>query len=229
MCVASTSRHTVEWKRLGCVSRPVAPRNSEAAKGILRIIKDDTERHLQLEQLRASEQRSRRLIGDVPDYAIFTLDPRGYVTSWNAGARFIKGYESREIIGSHFSRFYPPDAIERGWPEHEREVAAMDGRFEDEGWRLRKDGAQFPAKISLTPLVDAHGELYGFAHLTQDLTHERQAQALENVAERINEFLGILAHEPRNPLAPIRNAVALMGRKGLGATPPARLAPIADA
>src|SRR5690349_24532896 len=90
--------------------------------------------------LRESEDRFRLLVEQVQDYAIFMLDPEGRVVTWNAGAERLKGYRADEIIGRHFSRFYPEEAVGRGWPDHELEVARREGRFEDEGWRVRKDG-----------------------------------------------------------------------------------------
>src|SRR6476619_1912980 len=95
------------------------------------------------ESLRGSDERFRLLVESVQDYAIFMLDPEGRVLTWNAGAERIKGYSASEIIGQHFSRFYPPEVVESGWPEHELQVDQMEGRFEDEGWRLRKDGSRF--------------------------------------------------------------------------------------
>src|SRR6195952_2561474 len=99
------------------------------------------------ENLRVSEERFRLLVESVRDYAIFMLDPDGIVMTWNAGAQRFKGYEAHEIIGQHFSRFYPPDALARKLPEHELAVAAEKGSFEDEGWRLRKDGTRFWANV----------------------------------------------------------------------------------
>src|SRR5262245_56098433 len=96
----------------------------------------------------------RRLVGEVPDYAIFMLDPQGYVRTWNKGAQRIKGYSADEIIGCHFSIFYPQERIDAGWPEHELRVAAETGRFEDEGWRLRRDGTQFWANVVITRVLD---------------------------------------------------------------------------
>src|SRR5438067_1986935 len=103
---------------------------------------------------RAAEEHFRLMVESVRDYAIISLDPEGRVTSWNAGAQRIKGYAAEEIVGQHFSRFYPPEAVDRGWPVHELEVAQREGRFEDEGWRLRKDGSRFWANVVLTALRD---------------------------------------------------------------------------
>src|SRR3954471_23955170 len=91
--------------------------------------------------LRESEEQFAKLVSGVRDYAVFLLDRRGNVRTWNAGAERAKGYRAEEIIGHHFSRFYPSDAVSSGWPAHELEVAAATGRFEDEGWRVRKDGS----------------------------------------------------------------------------------------
>src|SRR5688572_17128982 len=103
---------------------------------------------------RGGEDLFRLLVERVKDYAIFVLDPNGIVVSWNAGAENIKGYCAEEIIGHHFSRFYPAEAIRSGWPKTELEHAARDGRFEDEGWRVRKDGTRFWANVVITALYD---------------------------------------------------------------------------
>jgi PAS domain S-box-containing protein len=311
--------------------------------GYAKVTRDLTERRQQEERLKESEERSRALIGGVRDYAIFMLDPQGYVTTWNEGAQHIKGYEAHEIIGSHFSRFYPQESIQQGLPERELRGATLEGRFEDEGWRLRKDGSRFWANVVITAIRDAGGDLRGFSKITrdlterreqenrlkeseerfrllvegvseyaifmldragfvsswnsgaqrimgynaaeiigkhsahlypaedirenkpwrlltaaresgraadegwrvrkdgslfwgsstltaikdsegrhcgfakvmQDLTERRHAESLADTAQRMHEFIAMLAHELRNPLAPIRNAVALMGRKGM--------------
>jgi len=104
------------------------------------------------------------------DYAMFLLDPTGHIVSWNAGARRIKGYAPEDIIGRHFSIFYTRDALDRGWPAHELKVAGMEGRFEDEGWRVRKDGSRFWANVVITALRDDEGKLGGFSKITRDLT-----------------------------------------------------------
>src|SRR5918993_984127 len=127
----------------------------------------------------------RLLVATVRDYAIFALDARGYVLTWNAGAAHLKGYHAHEIIGRHFSSFYPPDDIAAGKPEMELVVAARDGRFEDEGWRIRKNGSRFWANVIVTALRDESGTVVGFAKVTRDLTERRAAeeQAIRLAAE----------------------------------------------
>ncbi len=134
---------------------------------------------------RESDERLRLMVEGVKDYAIFMLDPEGYVVTWNAGAERLKGYTAQEIIGQHFSRFYPEEAIDRGWPNEELRRAIADGRIEDEGWRLRKDGTKFWASVIITALRDATGVLRGFGKVTRDLTERRQAE--ENVRRLIQE------------------------------------------
>jgi PAS domain S-box-containing protein len=154
----------------------------------------------------------RLLVDRVMDYAIFGLDERGIVVSWNAGAQRIKGYRAEEIIGHHFSRFYTEDAIRSGWPMTELAGARKDGRFEDEGWRVRKDGSRFWANVVITALYDDAGTLRGFAKVTRDLTERKRAERLESDARQLHEFVAMLAHELRNPLAPIHNALTLAQR-----------------
>ncbi len=126
------------------------------------------------------------LIDSTTDYAIFMLDPTGHVVTWNAGAQRIKGYTRDEIVGKHFSIFYPPDAIARNWPQTELELATRDGRFEDEGWRLRQDGTRFWANVVITALRDAAGNLIGFGKVSRDLTGRRRAeQDLRESEERL--------------------------------------------
>ena len=165
--------------------------------------------------LRDSEVRFRLLVEGVKDYAIFLLDPDGRISSWNAGAERIKGYTADEIIGEHFSRFYPPDAIARRWPWRELELAIQGGRFEDEGWRVRKDGSQFWANVTITALYDEEGALYGFAKVTRDLTERRRVESLEEAARRMNEFLAMVSHELRTPLNSILGWASMLRRSGL--------------
>lgn len=159
----------------------------------------------------------RLLIDNVKDYAIFRLDPHGNIASWNLGAERIKGYTAREIIGQHFSIFYPRQDVAAGKCEFELEVAVREGRFEEEGWRIRKDGSTFWASVVITALWDETGTLRGFGKVTRDLTsrllaeQERiQRARAEEGERRKEEFLAIMGHELRNPLAPMLTAVHLI-------------------
>ncbi|HEX2093641.1 MAG TPA: ATP-binding protein [Longimicrobiaceae bacterium] len=134
--------------------------------------------------LHESETRFRLLVESVRDYAIFMLDPEGRIVSWNAGAARIKGYTEEEILGKHFSIFYTEPDLERHYPEYELKVAVREGRFEDEGWRVRKDGSRFWANVVITALRDPEGRLVGFAKVTRDLTERRQAESERAALER---------------------------------------------
>ena len=123
-----------------------------------------------------SGELHRLLVETVRDYAIFALDPQGYILSWNAGAEQFKGYTAEEAIGQHFSIFYPANLVARRHPEYELEVAVREGRFEEEGWRVRKDGTRFWANVVITALRDQHGKLVGFAKVTRDLSARRAAE-----------------------------------------------------
>ena len=136
-------------------------------------------------RLRANAFQFDQLVDGVRDYAIFLLDANGYIVSWNQGAERIKGYTADEIIGKHFSTFYTAESIERGWPLYELKVARREGRFEDEGWRVRKDGSRFWAGVTITALRDRHGGSEGFLKITRDLTARKQAE--EQAARLIRE------------------------------------------
>ena len=135
------------------------------------------------------EESFRLLVDSVRDYAIVMLDPKGRVVSWNSGAERIKGYTPEEIIGKDFTCFYPPEAIQRGLPQRELETAAKEGRFEDEGWRVRKDGSQFWANAIITALRDPAGALRGYAKVTRDLTERKQAE--ERIQQQSKEILDL--------------------------------------
>jgi PAS domain S-box-containing protein len=170
---------------------------------------------------RAGEVPLRLLLESIKDYAIFMLDPEGYVASWNPGAERIKGYRAEEIVGQHFSTFYPDEDILAGKCELELAVAAETGRFEDEAWRLRKDGTRFWANVIISAVRDENGTLIGFGKVTRDLTERRQAEreraarlAAEQASRAKDEFIAVLAHELRSPLAPIVTALQLARLRG---------------
>ncbi len=133
-----------------------------------------------------SDEVFRLLVDSVKDYAIFLLDPDGKVATWNQGAERIKGYRAKEIIGQHFSRFYPREAAESKWPDRELELATKEGRYTDEGLRVRKDGSTFWAYVVITALRDKSGTLRGFSKVTRDLTERRD---LEERTRQLNKEL----------------------------------------
>ena len=185
------------------------------------VTRDLTERKHAETQRKVAEERFRLLVESVSDYAIFVLDPKGFVTTWNTGAQRIKGYRADEIIGCHFSKFYPEADVAAGKCDLELEVAAREGRFEDEGWRVRKDGSQFWANVVISPVRDATGSLVGFSKVTRDLTERRRSEderaarlAAEQASKTKDEFLAMLGHELRNPLAPISSALQLLKLRG---------------
>jgi PAS domain S-box-containing protein len=183
--------------------------------GFAKVTRDLTERRRHEESLRISEARFRALVEGVRDYAIFMLDTEGCVATWNAGAKHILGYETSEILGANLSKFYPDDTNRHRLAAHELTTAAFEGRFEDEGWRVRKDGSKFWANAVLTTIRDSTGKLTGFSKITRDLTQRRHAESLADTAQRMHEFIAMLAHELRNPLAPIRNALAIMRKRDI--------------
>ncbi len=189
--------------------------------GFGKVTRDLTERIRAEEERRAADARFRQLVESVRDYAIFILDPTGRVATWNGGAQRIKGYTADEIIGSHFSRFYPEVDVRAGKCEMELEGATRTGRYEDEGWRVRKDGSMFWANVVISAIRNDAGELIGFSKVTRDLTDRRASEedrAARAAAEQANktkdEFLAMLGHELRNPLAPIVSALQLIKLRG---------------
>ncbi|HLN93179.1 MAG TPA: PAS domain S-box protein, partial [Thermoanaerobaculia bacterium] len=183
-----------------------------AITGFLKVVRDLTERRTQETSLRDSEEHFRLLVDGVEEYAIFMLDSQGNVMSWNRGAERIKGYRAAEIVGTHFSRFYPKQSVLEGKPAWELEMATRYGSFEDEDWRIRKDGSRFWANVVITALRDKGGRLRGFAKVTRDMTERRRIEDLENADRQKDQFLALLAHELRNPIAPIRTALEILRR-----------------
>jgi PAS domain S-box-containing protein len=167
--------------------------------------RDSTALHLGVDQFRL-------LVDSVRDYAIYMLDVEGYVISWNAGAERLKGYRAEEIIGQHFSRFYPPEDVQRGRPEQELRVAAAEGRAEDQSWRVRKDGSRFWAYVVVSAMYDPSGKLCGFAKVTRDLSESKQAEdALKEYATRLEQsnrelqdFAMVASHDLQEPLRKIQ-------------------------
>jgi PAS domain S-box-containing protein len=185
-------------------------------------------------ELQQTEQRFRLLVEAVQDYAIFMLDPEGHIASWNAGAQRSKGYTADEIIGQHFRVFYPPDKQAERHPEHELELARLDGRYEEEGWRIRKDGTRFWAQVTITAVHDSEGVLVGFAKVTRDYSERRLMQArqeegaaalaeanrsletaneqLRLTAEEQADFLAVTAHELRSPVGVLAGSAETLAR-----------------
>jgi two-component system NtrC family sensor kinase len=162
----------------------------KGSTGMVFVAKDIADRIRTETSLRESEERFRLLVEDVKDYAIIMLDPAGNVMSWNLGAKRIKGYRDEEIIGRHFSRFYPEEDVQQGKPQRELERAAADGRFEDEGWRIRKDGSRFWANVAISALRDKTGQLRGFSKITRDITERKRAdEALRKSEEHFRALI----------------------------------------
>lgn len=187
--------------------------------GFAKVTRDLTERRAAEEALKASEERFRLLVESVTDYAIYMLDPVGTITSWNAGAARFKGYAANEILGQNFSRFYSEEDRMAGVPSRALETASREGRFEAEGWRIRKDGSRFWANVVIDAIRNPMGELIGFAKVTRDLTERRETQiALEEAREAIfqsqkmdaiGKLTGGVAHDFNNLLAVIVGSLDL--------------------
>jgi PAS domain S-box-containing protein len=191
--------------------------------GFAKITRDLTERRKAEAHLHESQEQFRRLVQGVTDYAIFMLSPEGYVSSWNSGAQRIKGYTPEEIIGQHFSRFYTDDDQQAGLPSQTLEIATREGRFEREGWRVRKDGTQFFAHVVVDAIHNPDGSLLGFAKITRDITERmKAARALEEAREvlvqsqkmqAIGHLTGGIAHDFNNLLMAIQGSLELLRRR----------------
>jgi len=168
-----------------------------------------------------NEQLFRLLVSSVKDYAIFVLDPEGHVMTWNEGAQRIKGYSAEEIIGQHFSKFYPPEAVEIDHPANELKLARETGRYEEEGWRVRKDGTLFWANVVITALREENGDILGFSKVTRDLTERKQAEELreENTRligesnEELQRLAYVVSHELQAPIYTISRYSGLLSAR----------------
>ncbi|MBN3763412.1 PAS domain S-box protein [Burkholderia sp. Ac-20365] len=173
------------------------------------FIRDVTERF----NARELDKRFRVLVDAIKDYAITMLDPHGHITTWSAGATQVMGYAPHEVIGQSSALFYTPEDVAVGRPKRDLELAAREGRVETEEWRVRKNGTIFWANIITTALRDPNGALQGFAKITRDMSRRRRLEELEASSQRMSQFLALLGHELRNPLAPLRNAVSMLQLK----------------
>jgi PAS domain S-box-containing protein len=191
--------------------------------GYAKITRDITDRRQVEEALRASEERFRMLVQGVTDYAIYMLSPDGEITNWNAGAQYIKGYTQEEVLGSHFSRFYTDEDRAGGMPTTALETAAKEGRFEAEGWRVRKDGTRFWANVIIDAIRNEMGELVGYAKVTRDITERRNAAEMLDRAkdalfqsqklEAIGKLTGGVAHDFNNLLAVIVSGLEIISER----------------
>ncbi len=202
--------------------------------GYAKITRDLSERERSQEHLRESEQHFRLLVGGVTDYALYMLDPEGRVSSWNAGGERIKGYTSAEIVGEHFSKFYTPADRKSGKPARALKIAETTGRYEEEGWRVRKDGTFFWASVIIDPIRRDDGRLIGYAKITRDITERREAQAaLERVQKQLAEsqkmdalgqLTGGVAHDFNNLLMIVSGHIQTIKKHTAGDARAARAA-----
>lgn len=207
--------------------------------GFAKVTRDLSEKRIVEEKLRDSEERFRLMVDGVRDYAIFLIDPNGVISTWNEGAERLKGYSSKQAIGQHFSLFYPEEDRETDKARYELDEAMLTGRYEEEAWRIRRDGTRFWANIVITALRDKTGEIIGFSNVTRDLTERRRSderlrRANEELERRVerrtvelsqakseleaalqarDEFLSIASHELQTPLTSLKLRVQMLGSK----------------
>jgi PAS domain S-box-containing protein len=191
--------------------------------GFAKVTRDLTERREADQALRRSEQQFRLLVEGVTDYAIYMLSPEGIVTNWNQGAQRIKGYTPAEIVGRHFSQFYTPEDRAKGVPQRALDTALREGRFENEGWRLRKDGSRFWSHVIIDPIRNDEGELLGFAKITRDITERKETQESLNRTrealfqsqkmDAVGQLTGGVAHDFNNLLMAVLGSLELLRKR----------------
>lgn len=192
--------------------------------GFSKVTKDLTEQKIledrlnqTYQELLKSDERARLLISGVKDYAIFLVSPEGNIASWNNGAKAIKGYDAEEVLGEPMSIFYPPEAVKDNFPQYELRKALEAGRFEDEGWRLRKDGSRFWANVLITPVYNQEKQHIGFSKITRDLTERvrneelmRKNQELYRVNQDLDNFIYAASHDLKAPISNIEGLLAVL-------------------
>ncbi len=178
--------------------------------GFSKVTRDLTERRRHEEQLKEREERLRLVVEGVKGHAMILLDEAGTIRSWNAAAREVLGFTQEEAIGQDVAMLYVPEDRAAGKPEAERSAASHGGVYQSEGWKSRADGTRLWAEVAINAVRDAAGKLQGFVHILRDMTEQQRVKELESEGKRVLEFIAMLSHELRNPLAPIQNAVSIL-------------------